>query len=233
MADANDKKEMISQGIETLIARLKAEGVAAGKNQADSIIKEAQEQAKQILNKAQAEAKTLLAEAHDKINKEKNAVEDALQLAARNMRLELRQLFINRFKEEVKRLIHKELTNEETIRQLILLLTLNTAEQLQSFKKNEIEIQLSEQSLDFESIRKNPKLLENDPLKQFVQGVTSQMLNNGVNLVVRTGNQNFVGMKIRIVNEDIELDLTEEAISDLLLKHIQPRFRALLEGLLQ
>lgn len=233
MADINHGKEIISQGIEALIERLKLEGVAAGQNQAEELVKQAQAQADKIVNKAHTEAKALLEKAYEDIQKEKCAVEDALKLAARNMRLELRQLLINRFKEEVKRLIHKELTNEVTIRQLILLLTIDTAEQLQSFKENEIEIQLPDKVLDFDSIRKNPKLLESDPLKQLVQGVTGQMLKNGITLIVRTENVNNIGVKIRIVNEDIEMDLTEEAISELLLKHIQPRFRALLEGLLQ
>ncbi len=226
-------KEIISQGIETLIEQLKTEGVTAGKNEADSIIKQAQEQADKTLNRAREEANTLINQAHDEIEKEKRAVEDALKLAARNMRLELRQLLINRFKEEVKRLIHNELTNESTIRQMIFILTLDTAQQLQAFKDKEIEIQLPDAVLDFDKIRKNPKLLANDPLKQLVQGATSQMLRKGINLTVRTDNQHIVGVKVRIVDEDIEMDLTEEAIGELLLKHIQPRFRALLEGLLQ
>lgn len=229
----NDGKGIISQGIESLIEQLKTEGVTAGKIAAEKIIKQAQVESDKTLNQAREDAKILIDQAHDEIQKEKRAVEDALSLAARNMRLELRQLLINRFKEEVKRLIHKELTNESTIRQLILILTMDTAQQLQEFKEKEIEIQLPEAVLDFDKIRKNPKLLENDPLKQLVQGATSQMLKKGINLTVRTDNNNIVGVKVRIVDENIEMDLTEEAISELLFKHIQPRFRALLEGLLQ
>lgn len=224
--------EIISQGIEALIDRLKKEGVTAGQSEAENIIKQAREQAEKIINQAREEANTFIDQAHDQIQKEKNAVQDALQLAARNMRLELRQRLIDRFKAEVKRLIHKELTNESTIRQLILILTADTAEQLQHFRDKEIEIKLPESVLDFDKIRKNPKLLENDPLKDLVQGITSQMLKEGIKLTVITEKNNEVNVKIHLVNEDIEMDLTEEAISELLLKHIQPRFRALLEGLL-
>jgi V/A-type H+/Na+-transporting ATPase subunit E len=226
-------KAIISQGVESLIKRLKTEGVTAGKKEAENIIKRAQAQADKILNQAHEEAKLLFDQAHDNIQKEKQAAEDALQLAARNMRLELRQLLINRFKTEVKHLIHKELNNESIIRQLILLLAVDTADELRKFKEKEIEIRLPETVLDFDNIRKNPKLLENDPLKQLVQSVTSQMLRKGIHLTVNTEDKTEVGVKVRIVDDDIEMDLTEEAISELLLKHMQSRFRALLEGLLQ
>ncbi len=226
------KNEIISHGVESLIERLKNNGVQAGKTEADNIIKQAQEQADKIINDARDEENLLISNAHKKIQQEKQAAIDALELAARNMRLELRQRMISRFKEEVKRLVHKELDNESIIRQIILLLAVDTAEQLQKFKDSKIEIQLPEKVLDFDKIRNNPKLLENDPLKKLVQGATSEMLRAGMNLKVHTDKRE-VGIKVRIVGEDIELDLTEEAITDILLKHLQPRFRALLEGLLQ
>lgn len=223
---------IISHGVESLIDRLKNDGVQAGKNEANNIINDAQKQADKILKDAREEANALLANAQKKIQQEKQAALDALELAARNMRLEIRQHMVNRLKEEVKRLVHKELDNESTIRQLIQLLTIDTAEELKKFKDSKIEIQLPEKALDFDKIRSNPELLVNDPLKKLVQGTTSVMLKSGINLTVHNNNQE-VGIKVRIVGEEIEMDLTEEAISALLLKHLQPRFRALLEGLLQ
>lgn len=227
-----DSAGVISQGVEALIERLKQDGVQAGKLTADNTIKQAQEQANKILKNARDEAQAYIDTAHKKIQQEKRAAEDALQLAARNMRLELRERLIERFKEEVSRLVHKELTNEATIRQLILILALDNAEQLQQIRNKEIQIELPATVLDFEQIRKNPKLLEKDPLKQLVQGVTSQMLREGMTVKINS-NKPEVGIKVRILDEGIEMDLTEEAISELLLKHLQPRFRALLEGLLQ
>jgi V/A-type H+/Na+-transporting ATPase subunit E len=228
----DNKNEIISHNVESLIERLKNNGVQAGRTEADNIMKQAQEQADKMINDARDEADLLISNANKKIQQEKQAAMDALELAARNMRLELRQRMISRFKEEVKRLVHKELDNESIIRQIILLLAVDTAEQLQKFKDSQIEIQLPEKALDFDKIRNNPKLLENDPLKKLVQGATSEMLRAGMNLKVNTDKRE-VGIKVRIVGEDIELDLTEEAITEILLKHLQPRFRALLEGLLQ
>jgi V/A-type H+-transporting ATPase subunit E len=231
--NTNADAKLISQGVEALIDRLKSDGVNAGKDEADKIVRQAREQANQIINQANAEAKKMINEAHQHIQQEKKAAEDALQLAARNMRLELRQTLIDRFKDEVKRLVHAELQNEKTIRQLILMLTCQSAEKLQQLHDKSIEITLPKTVLAFEEIKQNPTLLKTDPLKHLVQGVTSEMLREGVTLKVNTLNQTETGLTVKIVGSDIQMDLTESAITEMILKHLQPRFRALLEGLMQ
>lgn len=233
MSQRENKPEMVSQGVEALINKLKTDGVLAGEKAADDIIKQAQAQANKILQAARTEVTQLTEDAFAKIQQEKKAVEDALQLAARNMRLDLRQRLIDRFKEEVERLVHIELTQEATLKQLILILTLDTADQLQKFKEKEIEIILPASVLNFEAVRDNPKLLENDPLKKLVQQITHKMLREGMNVKINPEDKDGSGIKVHVVGENIEMDLTERAVSELLLKHMQPRFRALLEGLLQ
>lgn len=223
----------ISQGIETLIERLKQDGVNAGKEEAENLMSIAQTKANELLNNAQSKAKALIDEAHQTILQEKKAAEDALQLAAQNMRLELRQILMDRFTQEVKRLVHKELDNEDMIRQLILMIATDATKQLEAFKAKNITIQLPEKVLDFNEIRKDPALLDKDPLKTLVQSLTQQMLKTGMNVKINPDSQNSAGIKINLVDEEIVLDLTEEAVSSLLVKHMQPRFRALLEGLLQ
>lgn len=225
--------KLISQGVEALIERLKSEGVAAGKSEADKVLQQAKAQADKILNQASAEAKKMMNEAHLRIQHEKKAAEDALQLAARNMRLELKQKLVNRFKEEVKFLVHAELQNEETIKQLISMIVCQSAEQLNGMQDKEIEIELPATVLSFEEIKQNPDCLKSDPLKKLVQCVTSNMLRNGVTLKVNTTNQAETGLTVKIVGDDIEMDLTESAITQMILKHLQPRFRALMEGLMK
>ena len=224
---------VISQGIETLIERLKQDGVNTGKEEAEKLVSAAQEKANELLNKAQAKSKALLEEAHQTILQEKQAAEDALKLAAQNMRLELRQNLMDRFTQEVNRLVHKELDNEDMIRQLIILVASDTVKQLDAFKAQNITIQLPEKVLDFNEIRQDPTLLDKDPLKGLVQSLTHQMLKAGMNVKINPNSEKSPGIKINLVDEEIVLDLTEEAVSSLLVKHMQPRFRALLEGLLQ
>lgn len=233
MEKQNDSATIISQGIETLIERLKQDGVSAGRAEAEKLVSIAQEKANGLLNDAQAKSQALIAEAHQTILQEKKAAEDALRLAAQNMRLELRHSLMDRFTQEVKRLVHKELDNESMIRQLIFLIATDTVKQLEAFKAQHIEIQLPEKVLDFNEIRTDPGLLDKDPLKALVQSLTSQMLKAGMSVVINPNSNQSPGIKINLVDDEIVLDLTEEAVSCLLVKHMQPRFRALLEGLLQ
>lgn len=229
----NGKTQIISQGIEDLIEQLKEKGVNAGRENANQLISAAEKKANQIVREAQLKANALIEEAHQHTLREQKAAQDALQLAARNMRLELRQNLMDRFYQEVKRLVHKELDNEQMIHQLILLIGANTAEQLSAFKAKHVSLQLPEKVLDFNAISSNPDLLKSDPLKPLVQSLTSTMLKKGMQVNINPNNNKSAGIKIHLVDEDIVLDLTEEAVSQLLIKHMQPRFRALLEGLLQ
>lgn len=67
----NQAANMISQGVETLIERLKQDGVNAGKEEAARLISEAQEKANTILNNAQTKSKAMMDEAHQVIQQEK------------------------------------------------------------------------------------------------------------------------------------------------------------------
>ncbi|RUR08347.1 hypothetical protein [Legionella sp. km772] len=224
---------VISHGIEALIERLKEEGVARGKEEEERIINDAQIKANDLLNNAQKKAKSLVDEANQSIQKEKKAMEDALALAAKNMRLELRQNLMDRFSQEIRRLVHKELDNEAMIRQLILMIASDSVKQIQDFNAQKMELHLPEKILDFEDIRKNPDLLAQDQLKNLVQSLTHKMFKEGMSVQVNPDSRKPAGIKISLVDEEIVLDLSEEAVSSLLIKHMQPRFRALLEGLLQ
>ena len=38
------------------------------------------------------------------------------------------------------------------------------------------------------------------------------------------------GARVQVVGDDLEIDLSDEAVSALILRHLLPRFRAILEG---
>ncbi len=44
---------------------------------------------------------------------------------------------------------------------------------------------------------------------------------------------NSSGIVVKMVNDDVEITLDDKAISRLLLRHLLPRFRAMMEGMLQ
>ena len=54
------------------------------------------------------------------------------------------------------------------------------------------------------------------------------MLREGVELI--PADDVHGGVRVQVVEDDLEIDLTSEAISRLLLRHMLPRFRNLLSG---
>jgi V/A-type H+-transporting ATPase subunit E len=61
-----------------------------------------------------------------------------------------------------------------------------------------------------------------------VLSISSDMLREGVEIIPSSDVPG--GARVRVVGSDVEIDLTEEAISKLLLKHLLPRYRAILDG---
>jgi V/A-type H+-transporting ATPase subunit E len=41
------------------------------------------------------------------------------------------------------------------------------------------------------------------------------------------------GLKLRLVDREVILDMSDRAIAEAILEHLQPRFRALLEGMVK
>jgi V/A-type H+-transporting ATPase subunit E len=68
-------------------------------------------------------------------------------------------------------------------------------------------------------------------LTRFVQLVARGLLREGVNLSVAA--DNTAGLRVRLVDREVVLDLTEAAVANAILEHLQPRFRALLEGVVK
>ncbi len=58
--------------------------------------------------------------------------------------------------------------------------------------------------------------------------ITSDMLRQGVELIPADDVQG--GVRVRVVGDDLEIDLTSDAIARLILRYMLPRFRALLAG---
>jgi V/A-type H+-transporting ATPase subunit E len=62
-----------------------------------------------------------------------------------------------------------------------------------------------------------------------VQEELNVLLREGITLDTHDGK----GIRIRTSGEDTEIDLSDRALAELLLRHLQPRFRAILEGVIR
>ena len=227
---AHSSSPLLSQGVEELIHKLRDKGVSAGRQEAEAIVRKAQEQAEKILNEAQDKATKLIEKARKEAEDEQKAARDACELAARDTVLGIRTQLSQRISEDVKRLITRELQQPDMLRKLILIVVGRTAEKI-DIEDEAAEILLPRTVLGLDDLRQNPGKLAEDPLTDLVFDLSKDMLKEGVALKPGDGFEG--GLRMRLVDKDIEINLTEKPVAELLLEHLQPRFRALLEGIVK
>ena len=94
-----------------------------------------------------------------------------------------------------------------------------------------VEVVLPFEVVGIDELRNNPAALGNSEVTEFVFGLTGDVLREGVRFSATDDIHS--GIRIQLVNHHIELDLSDEAVAALLLQHLQPRFRAILEGVVR
>ena len=88
---------------------------------------------------------------------------------------------------------------------------------------------LPREVVGIKELRDNPEELEGR-LSEYAKTIASATWREGV--VVNTRDDGGRGIRVRLLDDDLEIDLTDEAIAELLLEHLQPRFRAVLTGMI-
>ncbi len=202
-------------GVQALIDRLKNDGVKSGKDKAEEIIKKAKEDAARIKADAKSERDQLLKEAREAIEKDKRMAEESLKKAVRDTELELASGLKKAFEMHVKRLVSKELHEEAFLRQLLAAIVGSASESIPPDKPLEMFVP--------------EKAFASEELKAFVRRETSDMLRQQVEL--KPSSTLSGGITVKLVGEDVVFDFSEDALADLILKHLLPRYRAIVQGI--
>jgi len=226
-----NSSDYASYGVEALIQRLRDEGVEEGKNQAEQMLQEARQKSTTIREQAKQEAKDIVENARKEAEALKAAGRDALELAARDAHLKLRELVMDRFSDEVRRLVGKVMQPEPFMEKLILQVVGRARDQIGLDKQDRLHIKLPENLIDIDDLRKNPEELKEGTLAHFVLSVMASLLREGI--TYQPAGDVTGGLKVYLQDGDVEVDLSDEAIASVLLEHLQPRFRALLEGIVK
>ena len=223
----NDDSTRTSAGVQALIGRLRDEGVQAGRAEAERLLADARREAKRLLDEARAEADAVLSRARTEASREREAAVAALRLAERDTVLELRQGIAHHFERHVRRLVSRALLDEELVRSLLLVLAGQAASDFLAGR--EADVRVARALFLGEAPHDPAAAAEADArLRDFILGVTGQMLREGMELV--PADDLGAGVQVRLRNEHAELDLSDEAVSALLVRHLLPRFQALLSG---
>jgi V/A-type H+-transporting ATPase subunit E len=214
-----------SAGVDTLIDRLRDEGIEKGRSQAQALVTTAQKQASDIIATAQREAESILVKAKEETGKLKAAGENAIGLAMRDTVLSLEDQLVKEFRNKLTRLIKGLLADPAFLQRLILEVA-STAAPASTGKQ--VELLLPAELVSLEDLQRKPEQAAPGTLMHFVLSLGGGMLREGISFGVADDGE--AGIQIRLVDDDVRIDLTDSTISALLLKHMLPRFRALLRG---
>ncbi|MCF6251356.1 MAG: DivIVA domain-containing protein [Methylococcaceae bacterium] len=226
-----DEQPIASSGVEALIEKLRNEGVVAGQEKAEDIVNNAQKRAEWIIEEAELEAKILIEQARKEADDLRAAGQDALQLAARDAFLKLRDTLLGSFSKEVMRVVGEQMVDKSFTEQLILALAGAVREKSGIDESKNIVISLPEGVIGVEELRNNPEELKQGNLTHYTASIAANLLRAGVSFEV--SNDIKAGLSVRLVDDAMVIDFTDETVAALLLEHIQPRFRALLQGIVK
>jgi len=205
--------------VQALIDRIRDQGVQSANQEAARILAEAEAKASQLMADTQKQVEQLRAKATADIEAEQAAAQEALKLSARDTVMRLKNLVSTAFETFVRRLVTTATQDRELMKNLVLVLAGHSADEF--IKDKQIQILLSDALLTGQP---DPKLRELS--KQTILSLSSDMLREGVELIPSSNVEG--GAKVRLVGEQLEIDLTDKAITKLLADQLLPRFHALL-----
>jgi len=222
-----DKQTTISVGVQELIEKLRNQGVDTGRREAGKIVADAEAKAAATIADAEKRAAAIVSKAREEADFITKAGKEALQLAERNAVLELKDYLLDKFSDQIRAVVSHSMENDKLLEAMIL----EVAGQNNLRGEQNIEVILPRKVIGIDELRDNPELLKAGGLLEFAVKRASNMLAEGVTFKVGDANQS--GISFRLRDKDIQVELTDEAVAAVLLKHLQPRFRALLEGIIK
>jgi V/A-type H+-transporting ATPase subunit E len=212
-----------SQGIQELVDLMREKGINAGKEEGTRIVAEAEKRAEWILAQAEQQAQELSQSAHQQAEFIKQSGAESLEMAFRDIKLKLKDELSSRFATQLQRLVNEELSDPQTLKQLLISAAAKTQIQDQA-----MTIQLPDNAVALKELREDPDLLKGGPLMEMLSEVSRSLFSAGVSL--QTSGSADQGLTFLLRDGEITIELTDAALSKLLLAHLQPRFRAILEG---
>jgi V/A-type H+/Na+-transporting ATPase subunit E len=225
---AETQTQLVGSGVEALISKLRQQGIEQGNTQAQAILDDARAQAAMILQQAKQQAADIAAQAKQESDAVKSAGTEALELTFRDLVLKMRDRLTSQFRDEVQRLVGAQMNQQDFLQQLILEAVGRGRDQSGLNQAQQIEVLLPQNLVGVDELKKHPEQLKQGTISHFVVSLMGNILREGVTL--QNSDQFHAGIRIYVKDNATVVDFTDQAITALLLEHLQPRFRALLEG---
>lgn len=193
--------------LESLIQKIEQEAVDGAQAKADALLKEARQQADKLVADAKRQAEEVVTNAQRQAEEFRASGETALQHAARDVELQLRERIEALFDRVFRRSVGGAL-DPAFLRDLIL----KIAEQWS--REGSLEITVSE--------------ADRDALQELLFAGLQQDLADKISLAAST--QAGKGIHVGLKGESVYYDFSEGAIAAALQEHISPRLRQTLDG---
>ena len=222
-----EEKREVSSGVGELISRLRDDGVKAGQEKAAQILREAQDEAGKIVSDAEAEAEKILSRAQVQIERDRQACMGSLRMAIRDTELKMEAELKSDFAAHVRRLVSIEMGDKEFIRQCILAVS-GMATGHMVCEGQPVTVLLPEDLFETDELGARLTPEGKERMHHLVLGISADMLREGVEL--KPSGTLKRGIRVRLAGEDLEIDLSDQAISDLLLENLLPRYQAIVRG---
>lgn len=227
----NPKTQAVSAGVEDLISRLRDEGVEKGRSEADKILAKAKKEADAILVKARKEADAYYSKRQEEMESYEQALEEDLRNVFRDNLLKMQENLVTQFTQKIQRLISEATAEEDILERMILEIVGKERKSGKVDDAKNIEVLLPETVMGVDYLRQNPERVKEGRLSKFVMEKTAELLRDGVS--ISTANDIKGGIKVLLKDEKVTIDISEKALGDMVMKHLQPRFRAILEGVVK
>ena len=147
-----------------------------------------------------------------------------MRLASRDVLLRLREAFHREFENRVRRLVGFTLNDSKFLQQLILEIARRATPEDRS---KQLHVLLPADKITAEELAGQAASVRPGTLAHFVLGLAADVLREGLTFGV--SDDPGPGVRVRIVKDDVQVELTDETIAALLLQYLAPRFRAILE----
>lgn len=223
--------QITASNLEALIARLRDEGVTAGRAEAERMVSEAQVQARAIVAMAEADARAKLEAARKEVDGLRRGGEAALRTAARDTVLELKGELTRRFADDVGKTVSGAMRDEDMLKRMILAIVGRAREEGGVDRSTEVEVLLPRSAVGLDDLRRRPEELREGTLTHFVAATAREMLRAGVSF--GRAEDEAEGIRVKLHDRGVTVDITDRAVAEAILEHLQPRFRALMEGVVK
>lgn len=213
-----------AQGVQELLDKLRDEGVAAGQSQAERLIADARIQAMEILDQAKSEAEKLLNNARTQAAEFEASGKAALRMASRDVILSVREACHDEFRNRLRQFVKHRLSDQKLLEQMILELAAKTRP---SDSAGKLLLLLPNTQVTSEELQKEVRDVKPGSLAAFVLGLTADVLRAGLTFGV--SEDDGEGVRIKLLDDDVQLELTDHTITSVLMRYLAPRYRAVMQ----